>query len=247
MLLAAANGHTAALRRLLNLGAAVKVDLPAHGGTTPACAAAARGHSEALAILDETGADLHLPGSAGATPLEHLLRRALMQAGRASIADSGGRGNEGCADSGGGGGNSSVNGATPDAARIVLEAAASKSGDACGVSTDAAGSDNIADTALLAPARANTNGHSQTSACLAALIPVPPPATLVRLIDQKAEHPGAGSCYIDGGVPEAVRAPHPETLMASAPQLLSSSGPPARVHVHVPLPTWCATCTCTST
>ena len=70
--LAAANGHTRILKRLLPLG--LSPDCPSHGGTTAACAAAARGQSEALALLCEWGADVTAVGPAGLSPLGWVLR-----------------------------------------------------------------------------------------------------------------------------------------------------------------------------
>ena len=47
---------------------------------------------------------------------------------------------------------------------------------------------------------------SSSSTSTAGRVPRPvgaPPAQLVRLVPSDADHPGAGACYIDGGVPEA--------------------------------------------
>ena len=73
--LAATHGHAGLLATLLGLHPHTK-DAPAHGGATPASAAAAKGHAEALAVLSEAGADMDAPGSEGVAPLEYVLRRA---------------------------------------------------------------------------------------------------------------------------------------------------------------------------
>ena len=73
--LAASHGHLPLLRRLLRHGASP--DTPAHGGSTPACAAAARGHHAALAMLADAGADLSASGALGLSPADFVFRRAL--------------------------------------------------------------------------------------------------------------------------------------------------------------------------
>ena len=77
LFLAATHGHVPLLRKLVALCSPSMLDVASHGGTTPATAAAAKGHIEALAILSEAGADVGTAGASGLTPLEYVLRRAI--------------------------------------------------------------------------------------------------------------------------------------------------------------------------
>lgn len=85
---AAWHGAAAAVRRLGALGVDPRPDR-AHGGGTPATAAAANGHSATLAALEWIGADLDSFGSEeGMVPLGYLLRRTvapLLEPGPATL------------------------------------------------------------------------------------------------------------------------------------------------------------------
>ena len=80
LFVAASHGHLALVRRLVALGASP--DARAHGGATPACAAAAQGHHEVLAVLAEAGADVQSAGASGLAPADYVMRRALRECRR---------------------------------------------------------------------------------------------------------------------------------------------------------------------
>ena len=179
LLIAASNGHTTAVKLLLRHGAAA-VHTAAHGGVTAASAAAAHGFAEVLHALTEAGADLGTCGSEGLAPLDYVMRRA-----QAAGLCGGGGGGEG-----GGGG---------------ADAAAAAGGGGADVGADGAANGELAG---VGPEGRLRRGLGQAGHAAVAALALPravgaPPAELVRLVPSDADHPGAGACYIDGGVPEA--------------------------------------------
>ena len=83
LLVAAAHGRAAVVEALLALGASP--DAAAHGGATPATAAAANGHGDVLRLLEAAGADLAVAGAEGLPPVAYVLRRALAAAPPAAL------------------------------------------------------------------------------------------------------------------------------------------------------------------
>lgn len=173
LLLAATNGHTDAVHVLLRHRS--DPDARAHGGVSAVSAAAAHGHAAVLSALAGAGADLGACGSEGLAPVEYALRRAC-RALPTNVPEA----------------------AWPQALTRAAAAARVDAGDTAplrlqlptsAADAPAASSPPLAATPSLPAAHEVPNGGGG--------------ATLVRLVASDAKHPAAGSCYIDGGVPEA--------------------------------------------
>ena len=209
--LSAANGHLHILRRLLALG--LSPDCPSHGGSTAACAAAARGRYEALALLSEAGADLAVVGSAGTCPLTLMLHAALPPSFERPVDPR--RALEDLSRAAGGGAltaSPSVVDTANEATRGIqwyqrrgLSAGATGILPPRGAESARGGADDVQasckDGKPPLPLPAMLYMHPARPLTDAAK-----PVRLVRLIDpsKAGEHAGAGACYIDGGVAESV-------------------------------------------